>query len=716
MSLGEAHDATEASVEQEPRKRPRAPGVRSAWLTLALGWLAVAALLTAHGYQDYRDTLAREQQRLAHHADVLVAIFAERLQATSNALEAVRADLEVLQRLEPNGRTVNRRLRGVVSALVGVRSIVVVDGEGISTAASGSELIGMDVTGQERYRAISRNPNPDLLYVSPPLRTPLGVSAMSVARAMVDRENTFRGYLLAVIEPTYFEETLRATLDSPDMRAVVVHADGELIYQISGARNADGEEVSEAGGGDALAAQRGPRVPGLEDPSGGSVERRLGVERFVHPSSVPADKALIVALSRDRAAVLSPWWQVIGFRALSALALAAASALALRLALRRREEVRDEQARLQRYNLELEAEVAERTRALEEAKTAAETASRLKSRFIANVGHEVRTPLNAMIGLSDVLLESEVNPRQRDQLEKIKASGRILLDVLNDILDHSKVETGLMRVEQLPFRIAEILERVNVLFRSAAVQKGLELNIDVAPEVPPVLLGDSLRFQQVINNLVSNAVKFTDRGRVALRIECVERHGQEAVLRVRVRDTGIGLSPEEQTRLFTPFEQADSSTSRRYGGTGLGLAISKRLVEMMGGKIGFESTAGRGSEFWFTTRFALPRGRAELVSVGPVLQSAPVVHNSGASRPAGPRPVDEATVVPSLRRLAGMLAAGQVRARGLNAEVQAQLAGTALEDEYSRVSSTIAGFDYAAALEHLRVLAASKHWDLGQSP
>ncbi len=246
-----------------------------------------------------------------------------------------------------------------------------------------------------------------------------------------------------------------------------------------------------------------------------------------------------------------------------------------------------------RSNETLERRVEERT---EEARAANEA----KSLFLANMSHEIRTPMNAILGFSHLALRTELTPRQRDYLVKIKSATSALLGLVNDILDFSKIEAGKLVLERTPFNIRAALESVSGLTSLRAAERGIELHFAVDPAVPPVLVGDSLRLNQVLLNLVSNAIKFTERGRVAVAIRLQERRGRHVVLEVLVHDTGIGMTPEQQANLFASFTQADSSTTRRFGGTGLGLAISRQLVGLMGGSIGVESEPGRGSTFRFT--------------------------------------------------------------------------------------------------------------------
>ena len=244
---------------------------------------------------------------------------------------------------------------------------------------------------------------------------------------------------------------------------------------------------------------------------------------------------------------------------------------------------------------------------MREAKALAEAAARMKSDFLANMSHEIRTPMNAIIGMAHLAMKTELSPRQRDYMKKIQGSSQHLLGIINDILDLSKIEAGKMEVESIEFELDQVLENVAGLIAEKTAAKNLELIVEIDENVPHSLIGDPLRVGQVLINYANNAVKFTEQGDIAIHVSVAQESAGGVLLNFAVIDTGIGLDEEQRSRLFQSFEQADSSTTRKFGGTGLGLAISKQLAGLMGGEVGVESELGKGSTFWFTARL----GRGE---------------------------------------------------------------------------------------------------------
>lgn len=318
--------------------------------------------------------------------------------------------------------------------------------------------------------------------------------------------------------------------------------------------------------------------------------------------------------------IATPFWQTGWFALLSVTALLGGIWGFLRV----------RTATLRRQKQQLEATVHERTTELRRqkeatehvnadllvARDAAEASRRAKAQFLANMSHEIRTPLNAVIGLTHLLRGTRVDTGQQEYLEAIQSSSQNLLVILNDILDSSKMEAGKLTLEQVPFRLPALLARVQAMFRFALDAKGLYLRTETGPQVPAAITGDPVRLQQVLVNLVGNAVKFTARGGITLLLEAEPATGatnDEPRLRFGVRDTGIGIAPGQQEAIFEDFSQANASTTRQYGGTGLGLSIARNLVQLHGGRLWVESAEGRGSTFWFE----IPAHPAEVATIPP---------------------------------------------------------------------------------------------------
>src|SRR4030095_16903165 len=259
---------------------------------------------------------------------------------------------------------------------------------------------------------------------------------------------------------------------------------------------------------------------------------------------------------------------------------------------------------------------------LSDARDQAVQASHSQSQFLANVSHEIRTPISGVIGMTELLLDSDLSDSQHRFASILHQSAQSLLTIINDILDFSKMEAGKVELSTSEFDARMVVQGAADLLAPTAGEKGLKLDVVIDPEIPPLVVGDPIRLRQVLVNLLSNAVKFTEQGSVELAANLERTDGRQMVLLVSVSDTGIGLSQSAQRRLFQPFVQADGSTTRKYGGTGLGLSISRHLVELMGGKIGVTSDEGVGSRFWFTVALA---------SVEPT-------DSAGCPRPTAPLP------------------------------------------------------------------------------
>ena len=266
-------------------------------------------------------------------------------------------------------------------------------------------------------------------------------------------------------------------------------------------------------------------------------------------------------------------------------------------------QIQDRGAALLHHRDELERQVGVRTGQLEKAKNAAEAASRAKSAFLATMSHEIRTPMNGVLGMTEMLLATELTEAQRNYTTLVKRSGEHLLVIINDILDFSKIEAGKLTIEYIGFNLWDLLDDIHNVYTPQAAAKGIGFDFDIANDIPVAICGDPNRLRQIMANLLGNAIKFTDQGRILARVRVAGEDAQKVKLRFEVHDTGIGISREARARIFNAFSQADDSTTRKYGGTGLGLAISKQLVELMGGAIGVDNAPERGSIFWFTVGF-----------------------------------------------------------------------------------------------------------------
>lgn len=350
---------------------------------------------------------------------------------------------------------------------------------------------------------------------------------------------------------------------------------------------------------------------------------------------------------------------------------------------------------LEQLNAELEERVEERTQGLRDAMIQAEAAHRAKSLFLANVSHELRTPMNGILGFAGLLKGQLGEPRLRERVEKIEQSGLQLMSIVNSIIDVARLEAGKVHIESEHFVLRTMFQAVAALWGGRAEAKGLELSLEIDPDLPTTLVGDAVRLGHVLRNLVGNAIKFSSTGRVTLRAGLVRVIKETVAVRFEVEDQGIGIEPALQSAIFGLFEQGDNSSTRRYEGAGLGLAICQHLVRLMGGQIGVDSTPGAGSRFWVSVSLRVgDPSRADR-------EPAQLTENGDAARQVAAAPVDSAAAQEIAHRLEGLLEAGNFEAVVIWSHTMAAL-NPILADAATAFNAAMENMDFDSALQHLR--------------
>ncbi|ATD61222.1 hypothetical protein CNX70_14445 [Janthinobacterium svalbardensis] len=692
------------------------------WLFLLLGLLLVAAALAyAHLAEAARHDAA-ERERLG----VLTALLAKNIEvdlaATNLVLDGVIRDYLGAGAAADSGRALPRRLAALVDAIPGVRTMLVIDAKGKPIATNIAELADQDFSRRGYFQTARDAPDARMLYISAPFHSFKGDLVITASRMVQDQQGRFAGVVLATLDPEYFTGKFRTAMYAPDVWAVVLHGDGRQFLNYP-ARVANGGNVDAPGSflrrfhdsGYQAGVLSGVEIAGAAAP-------RIMAMATIAPPALHMDRAIIIGLSREEAAIAAPLRRqalayVVCF---GMLALAGASLLFWSQRRRRQQAAWQAQQETERQAMQAVSDSETRFRTLIEdapvaiailrhgrfiysnpryrrlhgyafeddlnglpwsamlsaqsqaalatnealieadspseqlfeaialdkqglpvpvfktttrvmlkdgpatlifaqdisaqkqaeeamllARDAAEAANRSKAEFLANMSHEIRSPLNAILGMAWLLERGNLDGEGLEMTRKIRAAGQSLLGIINDVLDVSKIEAGHMSIEQAPFRLAEVIEKIAASMGVAAHDKPIEVRIGPLPDGVDLVLGDALRLEQVLVNLTSNAIKFTAQGTVELLTSLESRDGDAAMLRFSVRDTGIGIASEVQETIFSAFAQADTSTTRRFGGTGLGLTICRQLARLMGGSLRLQSRLGLGSEFSFTVPLQL---------------------------------------------------------------------------------------------------------------
>ncbi|MEI6558706.1 MAG: ATP-binding protein [Rhodospirillaceae bacterium] len=563
-------------------------------LQWALHVVAMASLAAVIGYQlyvEYGRTGTMERERLLNQARVVAKNLSFELEATYQALLGIRADPDHWGHAAGRGLA-SARLKTLADAMPGVRTITVLNADGVVMTSNRADLIGENFSKRPYFETARRLADPDILVVSPPFRTSLGVFAMNLVMMIPGGHGEFAGVVSTTLDPDYFTTLLGSVLYAPDMWSALAHDDGLQFLMVPDRPGQGGKDLRRPGTFFQRHQDSGLTESVLTGIVYATGEERMMAQITIRPANVPVNKPLTAAISRDIDAIYGRWRQDALKQAGLYLLLLIATSTGLYVF----------HWRQRAFDRNLMAI----NQALEEARHLAEAASRAKSAFLATMSHEIRTPITGVLGMADLLRGTALTAEQAGYVEALTASTRSLLTILNDILDISKIEAGRVTLESVAFSPHRAAEEVVAFSLGAARAKGLTLTLDIRPEVPAAVIGDPTKLKQIFYNLISNAVKFTAAGTVSVRLSVHAREAGTVTLRGEVDDTGIGIAGAETDRLFRAFSQVDPSTTRRFGGTGLGLAITKGLVDMMGGEAGVDSEPGQGSRFWVLLPFGLP--------------------------------------------------------------------------------------------------------------
>ncbi|MBF0178997.1 MAG: response regulator [Magnetococcales bacterium] len=666
-------------------------------LGLGIGWDV---------YREYERTERVEEERLLSQTRVIAENMIFQMDAANRTMEYIRESLSYWRLLEDGWQRANRTLMALTNSMPGVRTLIVQDASGDIKSSNRVDLVGRNFSYRPYFSVARDRPDPEMLYVSPPFTTVLGVHTLNITRMIPGPGGEFGGIVTASLDPAYFWHLMESVRYAPDVWTAIVHGEGQVLRMAPERKDLAGRNVALPGTFFSRHRQSGREISSFRGVAHITGEERFVVMRTVSAEQLRADHALVVMASRDPWVVFAPWRQSMSIQVSLFLLVALLSVVGLILDQRRRAafllERRQAEAQLRfseqrlrdilnntsaivfmkdlsgRYlfaNRRLEdllgpdagnmlsksdfdafpeevaslfqandrlalastdpitfeeqvpqadglhtyisikfalkgidgkpyavcgfaTDITERKRMEEDlrrAKLAADAASQAKGEFLAVMSHEIRTPLNVILGMGDVLAEGALDGEQRECLRRLQGAGNSLLDLINQILDYSRIEANQLHFVEEPVAIRTLLREVAGMVGVLAQGKGIGWNCRLEDDLPAWVLGDAVRLRQVMFNLMGNAVKFTERGSITLRAGV--GGGTEPVMQLRVEDTGIGIPEGKKELIFNAFAQADVSITRRFGGSGLGLTLARTLVERMGGGIRLESREGEGTVF-----------------------------------------------------------------------------------------------------------------------